>query len=540
MSSFEKKILCDRESLDSGRDTLSCTSSILSKETLEDKDNVNYFTIKRFVRNNNWPSSHEIRCQLWATLSADRDFNLNKGVFKNKMEEFCKKNCQLIQPKFLSLDGVIINDHGLKECGAVALQRFLILVEEDRPDVTFVPALYSLSALLLHYLQPDEAFAVIYRMLSNERKFLIQSEIFYDGTPYVLLQLIKNHKKKVYNYLEKCCKSSDKEDLVKPLKKWYEWIFRYLPFDYLVRVVDCFIIEGHKFLLRIGVTIVYLWYKDKSNSIHLKNLPNKSKDECVEEVEHQLIEVSKSIPVSCQTFIDIATHIRNMRHSYINRIQKQYEDLIRKNVTQNKGVKSDYSIKHMHHLFSSVFKSKIVTPDCAECLMRAIPERFQLETPVLIFSLSEHGVSFVNLWSRIEEAEQTLIIIRTMNGDVLGGYASSSWNERRNLRDRQRSKFFGTGESFVFSVDNNTKLPTVYTWVGNNWDQSEDPPQMFMAAGEKYLILGSGTNTAIEIRDELSKGTSYDCSTFGNPPLIREKTFDIQDLEVFYVNSGQV
>ncbi|CEF62674.1 MIP14691p [Strongyloides ratti] len=493
--------------------------------------------IKKFVRINNWPASHEIRCHLWATLSKDKNFDLNKSLYKSKMDEFRTKNCQLIQPKFLSLDGVIINDHGLKECGVVALQKFLIMVEEDRPDVTFIPALYSFSALLLHYVQPDEAFAIISKMLSVEKKFLIQSEVMYEASPYVLLQLIKTHKKKVYVYLEKCCKSNNRDDLVKPLKKWYEWIFRYMPFDYIVRVTDCFIVEGHKFLLRIGISIVYLWYKDRSRSIHLKSVPNKSKEECLEEVENQLIEVCKSIPVSCQTFIDVATHIRNMKQSFINKNQKYYEDLIRQDITLNRSTKADYSIKHMHHLFSSVFSSKIVTPDCAEALMRAIPERLQLETPILIFTLSEQGISFVNFWNKIDEAEQSLIIIKTMKGDIFGGYASSSWSERKDLKERQRSKFFGTGESFVFKVDENSKLPIIYDWVGNHWDQSDDPPQMFMAAGDRFLILGSGNNTSIEIRDELSKGVTYECSTFGSPPLVQERTFDIQEMEVFHVHS---
>uniref|UniRef100_A0A0K0FWU5 MIP14691p (inferred by orthology to a D. melanogaster protein) n=1 Tax=Strongyloides venezuelensis TaxID=75913 RepID=A0A0K0FWU5_STRVS len=455
------------------------------------------------------------------------------------MEEFYTKNCQLIQPKFLSLDGVIINDHGLKECGVVALQRFLIMVEEDRPDMTFIPALYSLSALLLHYVEPDDAFAIISKMLSMERKFLIQSEVMFEASPYVLLELIKNHKKKVYVYLEKCCKCSDKDDLVVPLKKWYEWIFNYMQFDYLVRVIDCFAVEGHKFLLRIGVSIVYLWYKDRSRSIHLKNVPNKSKEECLEEVENQLIAVSKNIPVSCQTLIDVATHIRNMKHSFIDKTQKHYEDLIRQNMTLNRSSKADYSIKHMHHLFSSVFTSKLVTPDCAEALMRAIPERLQLETPILIFTLSEQGISFVNFWNKIDEAEQTLFIIRTMKGDIFGGYASSSWAERKDIKERQRSKFFGTGESFVFKVDESSKLPIIYDWVGNHWDQSDDPPQMFMAAGDRFLILGSGSNSAIEIRDELSRGVTYECNTFGSPPLVQEKLFDIQEMEVFHVHSGQ-
>jgi hypothetical protein len=53
---------------------------------------------------------------------------------------------------------------------------------------------------------------------------------------------------------------------------------------------------------------------------------------------------------------------------------------------------------------------------------------------------------------RVERAEQTLLLIRTSSDEVIGAYLSNSWYDRRNSADRSTTKFFGTGESYVFKV----------------------------------------------------------------------------------------
>uniref|UniRef100_A0AC35TPH3 Rab-GAP TBC domain-containing protein n=1 Tax=Rhabditophanes sp. KR3021 TaxID=114890 RepID=A0AC35TPH3_9BILA len=528
------KEIQDNDSIDSGfKSSIKCSSEDIPKLCEPNEIKI----AKKFTRHNAWPSSHEIRTGLWQVVSKDADFEASREVFKEKMNDLINSGISMIEPNFLSVDGIIIQDHDLKENGVVLLQRLLIIIEYTRPELTYVPAIYSISAIFIHFIEADEAFAVLNRLLGQSNKFLIQSELSYEASAYTLLALLKKYKSKVYRHLEQRCRSTNEKDLVQPLKNWYEWIFKHLPFDYLVRVIDCFVIEGHKFLLRIGIAIIYLWYKNRSK--HPLSLLDTPIDQCVEDVNQQLIATSSAVPVSFQTMIDIGIAIKNFKMSTVDRFQKHYEDQVREEVNERRVRKQATGVKYMNHLFSTVFTSRIVNADTAQALMRALPERLQLETPILLFNLSSQGTSFVNLWNKIDEAEQSLFIIKTMKGDVFGGYASSSWVERKDVKERSRSKFFGTGECFVFKIDKSCKIPVIYNWIGSkNPDEADRASQMFMAAGDKFLILGSGSGDAIAIREDLCQGVSYECNTFASPALASERAFEIQELEVFSIHSG--
>ena len=50
-------------------------------------------------------------------------------------------------------------------------------------------------------------------------------------------------------------------------------------------------------------------------------------------------------------------------------------------------------------------------------------------------------------------------------------------------------RYFGTGESFVWRLDEESELPVFYGWVGNNNDNPDTSPQMFMAAKDRLLVV---------------------------------------------------
>ena len=53
---------------------------------------------------------------------------------------------------------------------------------------------------------------------------------------------------------------------------------------------------------------------------------------------------------------------------------------------------------------------------------------------------------------RVDKADQSLLIVRTIKGAIFGAYMSNSWRERKDFRERSKSKYFGTAESYVFKV----------------------------------------------------------------------------------------
>ena len=49
---------------------------------------------------------------------------------------------------------------------------------------------------------------------------------------------------------------SSQEELEGLFKEWIWWVFEYLPLPYVVRTMDCFMVEGQKVLFRVTLAIV--------------------------------------------------------------------------------------------------------------------------------------------------------------------------------------------------------------------------------------------------------------------------------------------
>ena len=100
------------------------------------------------------------------------------------------------------------------------------------------------------------------------------------------------------------------------------------------------------------------------------------------------------------------------------------------------------------------------------------------------FAIGLHGDSFISLLQKCAPHKYTVVVIRTVTGEILGGFASERWSVRDE--DRQAA-YYGTGQSFVFAshpaaaataavvdgenpttADNssNSEL-TVYKWTGS-------------------------------------------------------------------------
>jgi len=184
---------------------------------------------------------------------------------------------------------------------------------------------------------------------------------------------------------------------------------------------------------------------------------------------------------------------------------------------------------HENELVDCLLEHSFVTQQAAQALSRWIPARIGLNKARLLFSMTVHGTSFTQFWRRCEPCAPTLLVIHTDKGKTFGAYCSAAWRER-NAKERATAKFFGTGESFVFTLDGTE--PQRYAWVGaaeaaaaaNGGTVHSTQPrpysqEMFMAAGNDWLTVGGGGGTALHISESLVSGQSSACDTFANPPL---------------------
>ncbi|GMR31599.1 hypothetical protein PMAYCL1PPCAC_01794 [Pristionchus mayeri] len=496
--------------------------------------------VKQIVRKANWPARHEVRKELWRELCKDKSYDASITVFNDEMSAQILNEARTRSPSFLSHEGAVVNNFSLTEDGTVRLIRMLAMIEQLRPDISCAPIMYPLCALFMHYMDDQDAYACAQYLSRRGQErdppvHLLMSQTQWDAAPHVLLQLIKKHKPNAYALLKKKCGTSDDEVLVEAMVEWKQWLFQYLPLSHIVRIVDCFLVEGHKFLLRAAIANVYMW--SKVNKSKAGPAEGRTEAERIAAVKHELSQCAAQCQVSTETFIEMAVLIKNLKSATIARLQTTFEKKVRESTNRDKGRKQSSNV----YCFTAPFESSILGSSIATKIMSRFPSRLQLMTPELLFKLSQDGASFTHLWSKVDEADQTLLIIRSARGEVFGAYCSSSWAERNDRRERTKSKYFGTGESFVFKITgrDDCQKVEIFGWVGNNNNEPGDHvPQMFMTAGDRLIVIGSGDGDAIRISEELTQGISSRCSTFNSPPLVDDRGFDINEMEVFGVTSG--
>lgn len=81
-------------------------------------------------------------------------------------------------------------------------------------------------------------------------------------------------------------------------------------------------------LLRVALSLVYLWYKQRVKSAPTASAAT-TPEARVEEISTQIIVLCQNCPVSIQTLLDMGFAIRNFKHSTINSLQKQFEDKVK-------------------------------------------------------------------------------------------------------------------------------------------------------------------------------------------------------------------
>ncbi|CAI2356814.1 unnamed protein product [Caenorhabditis sp. 36 PRJEB53466] len=504
------------------------------QEVIDNKRLNRYDKVKKIIRQTDWPVCHEIRASLWKELCNTKDWNSSKRLYVDEAIEYDRINQGKKQsPQVLGEEGGVLSNFDLKEVGTVKLIRLLLIIERLRPEIVYAPTIYPLCSLLLHFNDDDaDCFSCINYLL-NTKGFMMTTPVQWAASSRTILALVKKHKSAAYALLKRRLGSTDDSLLVKCIEDWLLWLFQYLPFQYICRIVDCYFSEGNKFLIRSAISIIYIW--SKVHKREMEDLRGKSLQEKIEAIKKEFQDVATNITVSTSTFIATAVKIRNLQSATIAKLQTQYEDELRDEVTcRPRTIK-----KVRRTIFCEAFHSCLVDNDSAVELMSYMPERLQLITPTLAYKLSQDGTSFYNFWNKIDKLDQSIIIIKSTCGAIFGAYCSSTWAERHDRKERTRSKYWGTGESYVFKMNKDLGLPEVYQWVGSAPEATpETCPQYFMAATDKSIVIGSGGNDALRIDEELTHGMTGYSNTFNSPPLCPSGAFDIYELEVFHVTAS--
>ncbi|KAI4502494.1 hypothetical protein M0802_002406 [Mischocyttarus mexicanus] len=391
--------------------------------------------------------------------------------------------------------------------------------------------------------------------------FITQTKLLYEVTWKTVEQITKKHVKSAAVHLARHCSVSRAERIY---MDWIWWILQLLPFQHLVRVIDCFLHEGIKVFYRVAMAIVLLFYKHSSSQ----------SSEWMIEITKNGVDAALSkfciqIPVTPAKFLRTAFGIRGLSSAYISRVFLRTEMALKsrnlltgsKPLTRSRSTdnlptsQSQVNIQMMSHtltiregahspgpraLSMGVYPiqnicSQILDMPDLFTLWSWLPMRITMYQPILLYTTEEHGCSLTTFYVRVEQHEPTLLMIKTCNNEVFGAYCSTRWCER-NLKDDkgQRQAYFGTGETFLFSL---YPERAKYPWVGmdssHNDTRVHHSAELFMAADSKMITIGGGEGQAIWMDENIRFGKTDRCSTFNNPPLCASGDFEIRVLEVY-------
>lgn len=167
-----------------------------------------------------------------------------------------------------------------------------------------------------------------------------------------------------------------------------------------------------------------------------------------------------------------------------------------------------------------------------------LPDALQMNRWERCFAIGRDGDSFLTFFNRCAPYQHTLIVIKTVSGHILGGFATESWAVRGG--HTKGHSYYGTGQSFLFcnhpgvlpgydaDVDPSKEL-TIYTWSGdNNYCQ-------ICNVDEQKLAMGGHGDFGLVLNENFYRGQTGRCRTYNNPPLTPDLAgqFEVESFEVY-------
>jgi len=178
---------------------------------------------------------------------------------------------------------------------------------------------------------------------------------------------------------------------------------------------------------------------------------------------------------------------------------------------------------------------------------KGLPPTLSLMTWNRMYSLQRDGDCFQTMFKKVSRHQHSMIIIKTADGDILGGYADTPWAKQRS--GVSRGSFFGGGRAFLFAT--NPLLSEEEELSQRNQVGHGDAPFSFFrwTGANEYsqicdfdagtLGMGGGGSFGFFVQDNFTWGSSGACETFSNPPLVKSSggSFDVVDVEVYVFTS---
>lgn len=227
--------------------------------------------VKQLFRSSHLHVIHPSRTSLWYKL-LHQDHLRNQHKFQQAIERYPEDIRNMfgrrndISVRLPScVDPNHLPSYHLNRRGQHAVTRILSIFAYYHPDITCAPLLGPITALFLHYMTEIDAYESLLILASNDFKVITQTEIQYQSLTHAFCALLRRHCRSTYDVLSKQSSQPSIFD------DWLWIIFEYLPFHYLIPIIDCLLIEDMKILIRIAMSLYHFFVKYSLNQQGLMN-----------------------------------------------------------------------------------------------------------------------------------------------------------------------------------------------------------------------------------------------------------------------------
>ena len=406
-----------------------------------------------------------------------------------------------------------MNALDLEEEQLVELSKILYCVGHRYPHLEFIPILPAIGGLLMYVYPPTMTLSCLEAFVKgvhgadenkdwpffphSRRENLLFGRIFDD----LLLKFVPN----IHRHVLKLQKEDSSFN-----PRWNrllnDFFVGVLPVSFILRIFDSYVIEGYKVVIRFALAHVALQQATVLRTRTVEDFYQAMFPRPEADDSFYPFKLLQKTAYSLKFSRNVLLRIKN-RHRKLS-----LEDF-------EEGDKAIIMQKSLPKLLNR--PSSFVTDSEWSAIWSWIPVRFKILDLEMIFTSAEHGHRLATLFERAADAEPLLLLVETTDGNIFGAYLSKS------LRNRSSRKFFGTGETFPFTL---RPAPAHFPW------QEQHENHQFIYADENFLAIGcSAGKFGIWIDKDLNQVVSSPCDTFRNHSFIEHESgwSDIYCIEVY-------
>lgn len=537
--------------------------------------------MKTMGRQGFWATPHTLRAKAYYHIIHgiySRSPTPDRDVYQGLAKQLFGEQKIITHPFPEYMEGGEISRHCLNKAGLNSVKKILLCIGKYFPEMNFCPILPALVSLILHFSEDEaECFHSACRLITYNdpnKRYVDQTFLTYRASCMTFGDLANKYCRGIRKLI-----ASSHQNLFEFYSDWIMWIFADLPFTYAIRVLDVYLLEGYKVLYRVALALLSLYKVSVASRVA-----------GVEDFRRDMKSFVENVARHCtaEKLLNMAFAIQMATRRELNLLFNANKDSL-----MQKGVSIHQKRQAVQMVDFSTFSSDVVTGTEMRVVWAWIPERFALFSPVRLYSTAEHGRSLASFYSHVGGNEPAVLILKTVDEEVCGGFMSTDLTERIK-HESEGLSYFGTGECFVFTLrpsmeryqramvnimtrgdtggavsprspagessPNPTNAQTLTCPAGTLQDPtyltvpftapSEEPTtakdpkrlkeqeaSMFIAASDDRLLIGGDGGHALCIYPDLESGFTERCDTFQSTPLCRGQ-FKIQSLEVWGIQNS--